>query len=86
MKDYFEFISQLKGAIQRKTYEQVVPDAKPPSETVELRVVRHSDVVWVQIGKEGLRLRIGSTGYFEIPKAAQAELWRQIEARMSERG
>jgi hypothetical protein len=87
MKDYFEFITELRRSVGVNP-KGVTPPPVPklPTEPIELRLGEYCDLLWVRVGKDGLKLKVGNSGYFEIPRSAHAAIWEQIEERMSEKG
>jgi hypothetical protein len=82
MKDYLEFISELQQTVVVQPKGRTVLAApKLPKEPIELRLGDYCDLLWVRVGQDGLKLKVGNSGYFEIPRAAHAAIWEQIEAR-----
>ncbi len=82
MKDYFEYISELRRSVAVQPKGRTMPVAlKLPSEPIEIQLGEYCDLLWVRVGEDGLKLKVGNSGYFEIPRAAHAAIWEQIEAR-----
>jgi len=86
MKDYLEFISELRQTVVDQPKGPTVTAApKLPSDPIEIQLGEYCNLLWVRVGQDGLKLKVGNSGYFEIPRAAHAAIWEQIEARMSKR-
>jgi hypothetical protein len=82
MKDYLEFISELRQTVVDQPKGRTVLAAqKLPSNPIEIQLGEYCNLLWVRVGQDGLKLKVGNSGYFEIPRSAHAAIWKQIEAR-----
>jgi hypothetical protein len=85
MKDYFQFMDEIRRTKNGKAVDEAAQASKLPVEPIEMRLGEFCDLVWARLDGGGIKIKIGSSDYFEIPREAHQAVWEQVELRLSSR-
>jgi hypothetical protein len=79
MPTYFELTKILREAQQGLT--SACCSGTPPK-PVEARILTYQDKVWVQISSDGLKIKVGTSDFFDIPQTQHGAIWDLLGANL----